>query len=765
MRSWRYIQSGTATLLVVLLVWAHLSALYAQTTVALISPTSPSAGQAGVTNLNVTGSGFPDGSIPAANVSVTLSPAITGPPGGVTTASAVATIVGTTRRISFTIPPSIVVSSPTPYKVSVAGTTSDGTAFSSRDTAALTVNPPASILSVTPNSGQVGQTLPVTITGLDTNFVQGSTEASFGPGISVGSGVAGGFGPVTVTTPTTATAELSIGPSLTGGSQTVTVQTGLQQESLLNGFTIVAGGANPPVISDFNPKSAVVGTLVSITGSNFLSAGKGPQVTLEGGGISGSIAAPIASFDSSHIVIVIPAGAVTGPLTVTVGTLSATSTTALTIVAPSTFSLAVVPSRANLIQGQSTAYAVSLSTSSGFNQLAALSVAGLPAGVTASFKPQQITAGQTSILTITAPVSQPIGTATLTVLATATVAGIPVAQTATPALNIIPVATSFLGRTVVSDTMETPVGGVTITMLGKDGNGNTTGCTGAAVSDAAGNFLLTNLSAMCVGPQLVGFDGTTVTNPPGVYAGANLVYTFTSGQVTVSPVPVHLPRIDNQETFLVQQNAAMDQSHSYTSIPGLAVTVYAGTTFTMPDGTRPNPFPLTAVQVPVDRLPDAKPDVPTMLRVFIVAFQPANAATSQPVAVNFPNVIDSPPGTNMVLMTLDPTHGQMVPYGTGTRVRERGADCAGCGSSSRRAPVRAGSFRLARADATSPARTESRSGRWLPRMLSPRQRRWPTGRRPCRSCLRASDSAGHRHRGQRATRIDIHQSHLPYPFN
>ena len=54
-----------------------------------------------------------------------------------------------------------------------------------------------------------------------------------------------------------------------------------------------------------------------------------------------------------------------------------------------------------------------------------------------------------------------------------------------------------------------------------------------------------------------------------------------------------------------------------------------------------------------------------MIRAFIVAFQPANATTNEPVAVYFPNTLNTPPGTDMALMTLDPTHGQMVPYGTG----------------------------------------------------------------------------------------------------
>src|SRR5205807_1923873 len=141
------------------------------------------------------------------------------------------------------------------------------------------------------------------------------------------------------------------------------------------------------------------------------------------------------------------------------------------------------------------------------------------------------------------------------------------------------------------------------------------------------------LGAACTGPQLVGYDGLTATSPPGKYAGVNLQYTLQSGQVSVSPVLVHLPRIDDKETFFVQQNAAADQSYSYTSIPGLSVTVYKGTTFTLADGSTPNPFPLVAVRVPVDRLPDQKPPVPTMLNVFIVAFQPANAKASKPAAV------------------------------------------------------------------------------------------------------------------------------------
>jgi RHS repeat-associated protein len=422
----------------------------------------------------------------------------------------------------------------------------------------------------------------------------------------------------------------------------------------------------PPAITDFNPKSGNQGTLVTVAGSNFAPfAGAVPQITLSKQG-GGTIAAPLSSFANTGLSFVIPTGAATGAVTVLVGSQTGTSSASLTIAPSNSFTLSAAPPSADLVQGQSVAYAVTLNSGNGFTQLATLGITGLPAGVTATFKPQSITAGQTALLTVTAPASQPVGLANLTVSASATVDGLALSQTSSVQANIIGPTTSFTGRAVVDDPLQTPIAGVSTTMLGTNGAGGTTGCTGTGRSDAAGNFLLQNLSNNCTGPQLIGFDGTTATAPSGKYAGVNVTYTLTSGQVTAAPLLVHLPRIDNLETFNVQQNAVTDQTYAFQTIPGLSVTVYAGTTFTMPDGTKPNPFPLTAVSVPVDRLPDVKPPVPTMISAFIVAFQPANVTASRPVAVYYPNTINTAPGVNMTLMTLDPTKGTMVPYGTGT---------------------------------------------------------------------------------------------------
>jgi len=420
----------------------------------------------------------------------------------------------------------------------------------------------------------------------------------------------------------------------------------------------------PPTISAIDPTSTSAGKLITIGGSNFAArSGALPVVSLNKHG-GGNVNAPVSSFDATTIVITVPASATTGPISVIVAGQSVTSSSALTVVSSSNFTVTAEPASLDVIQGKSAGLSVSVASTTNFSQLASLTVSGLPTGVTAAFKPQQISAGQSSILTITAPASQAIDTSELTISASATVDGIALNQSANVSLNVTAVTTSFIGRTVVADSEQTPLAGVAITMLGKDGDGATTQCAGSTTSDAAGNFTMANLPDGCAGPQLIRYDGTTVTSPTGEYAGVDLIYTVVANQVTESPVLVHLPRIDDGETINVVQNHTVDQTFRFETIPNLSVTVYAGTTLSLKDGAQPDPFPLVAVEVPVDRLPEEMPPS-NELSPFIVAFQPANAQASQPIAVTFPNLVNTPPGTNVTLTTLDPTKGVMVSYGTG----------------------------------------------------------------------------------------------------
>ena len=202
-----------------------------------LTSVTPSCGQAGITNITLLGSGFPSGAIPPASVTITLTRAGGGSP--VTTAPrSIISVSGTMRKVSFIVPSSISVQSPTVYSVSLSGTTSTNVAFASSNSKPLTINPPPSI-TLSPAYGEAGQSLQIEITGTYTNFSQGVTAANFGPGISVGKGSEGGFGFVRVNSPTSATANITIDPRAETGTLTITVQTGSQQAQAVFAIVIV----------------------------------------------------------------------------------------------------------------------------------------------------------------------------------------------------------------------------------------------------------------------------------------------------------------------------------------------------------------------------------------------------------------------------------------------------------------------------------------------------------------------------------------------
>jgi RHS repeat-associated protein len=514
------------------------------------------------------------------------------------------------------------------------------------------------ISGVSPNTGVPGASVPVTITGVNTHFASDTT-------ILPTAGITASAPVVANGTSLTTTLTIPAGTPLGRISITTETPSANEEATLPNGFTI--GTGDPvPVITSFTPASGPIGTMVTVTGSTLVSSQgivAAVLIPLQGGGTT---PAPVTAATGTSLTFVVPSTATTGSFTISSSSGSVVSATPFTVVPSNTYTISAAPSTANVIAGQSTTYTITAASTNGFTALAALSVSGLPSGVTGAFSPAQISAGQQSTLTITAPAGQATSTASLAISAMATVDGLAVPAATTATLNVTPVSTSFLGRTVVDDGSNTSIAGVVVSMVGLDGAGNKTGCTGSTTSDGSGNFALTNLPASCLGPQLIGFNGSSVTSPPGTYAGLQLVFTLVANTVVVSPVLVHLPRVDNVETFMVTQNATTDQSYSFKSIPGLSVTVYAGTVFTEQDGTQPNPFPLAAIEVPVDRLPDVMPSTTASVTPFIVAFQPAETNASKAVAVSFPNTLNSAPGTDMPLMTLDPTLGRMVPYGTGT---------------------------------------------------------------------------------------------------
>ena len=421
-----------------------------------------------------------------------------------------------------------------------------------------------------------------------------------------------------------------------------------------------------PTITAFSPASAQVGSLITVTGTG-LNSGGTPQVTLnEQGG--GTIPAPLSSFSANALSFVVPTGAASGPITVTVNGQSVTSSTSLTIQSGSTFTLAASPGSAVLIPGQTTTYDVMLSSTDGFTELAALSVSGLPAGVNGSFQPAQITAGEASILTLSAPAAQNTSSSQITIGANANVGGTPESASAIVGLNVQPAGgVAFAGRVAVTgDPYNTPIVGLTVRFTGTNYAGVQTGCNASTTTDSSGNFEFASLPDDCAGAQLVQYDPSTITSPTGSFSGVSISYVLTPGQVTTPGITVHLPRVDNAETVMVAQNSSSDQIFTFKSIPKLAIVVYSGTTFTLADGTQPNPFPLRVVEIPYEDLPEKVQPDPTQDPVYAMSIEPFNSSSSQPVAVFYPNRSNAPPGTTMPLSSLNPVLGMMENYGTGT---------------------------------------------------------------------------------------------------
>ena len=218
-----------------------------------ITAVTPAAAQPGAT-VTITGNTFPAGVV-AANVTANFAPVTNGAGPTVNAPlNTLVTVFGTTRRAVLTLPVGLVVAASTPYNVTLS---SASPAFTTALAGNITINPTATLLSANPASGRLTQTIDVALTGSFSNFFQGVTTADFGAGINSNS--------VTVATPTSATANITITAGAAPGVRNISVTTGSEALTLSNGFTV-----NPaPAVLSANPNSGTVGNTLDVvlTGS------------------------------------------------------------------------------------------------------------------------------------------------------------------------------------------------------------------------------------------------------------------------------------------------------------------------------------------------------------------------------------------------------------------------------------------------------------------------------------------------------------------
>jgi hypothetical protein len=174
---------------------------------------------------------------------------------------------------------------------------------------------PPPVTAVTPNQGQQGQTLAVTIIG---DNLTGASSVSFGPEITVN-----GFTPAA----TQISASITIDHYATEGTRDVSVTVGGETGTLINGFTVTQA---PPIVNSVTPATGIQGQSLSVTisGDYFAvpaTVDFGPEITVA------SSAVDNATQISASLTIADYATVGTCNVTVTVGALTGTLTDGFTV--------------------------------------------------------------------------------------------------------------------------------------------------------------------------------------------------------------------------------------------------------------------------------------------------------------------------------------------------------------------------------------------------------------------------------------------------
>ncbi|MFZ4987214.1 MAG: IPT/TIG domain-containing protein, partial [Blastocatellia bacterium] len=490
-----------------------------------------------------------------------------------------------------------------------------------------------SITALSPTSGFPGAT--VTISG--TGFDPGTPNQNIAYFTSASGGFV--FAPITAYTSTSLTvtvpADAATGP--------VKVQTPSGSVVSAQPFTIVSG----PFISGLTPASGPIGTSVTITGTNLRPDSNSPTVTFTGSNNT-RIPALVSSSSATQVQVMAPNGIVTGPIELTTSAGKTTSTSVFSVQASQDFTLTLAPSTANALQGGQATFVVTLTSDEpNFTQLAALSATNLQGGIKASFNPAQITAGGSSTVTLVIPGNISSGAYNFTLEGKALIDGSEKTRSTTGSVSVsIASQTTLSGRVLANDSV--PIPGATVSIDGL-----------TAITDSAGNFLLSGLTAGTDRPLMV--DGRTAHAPNRSYPVIAEPVTIVAGQANVVPYTFYLPVVDTASEVNVIPTQATDVTTPI--VPGLTMTIPANSGLVNRDGTPVTRASVTPVEI--DRTPAPLPsNVGTSI---VFTSQPGGAmpAAGINVPVTYPNLSGADPGTRIPLWNFNHDTVQWYIYGYG----------------------------------------------------------------------------------------------------
>jgi hypothetical protein len=233
------------------------------------------------------------------------------------------------------------------------------------------------------------------------------------------------------------------------------------------------------------------------------------SVTAPAGYTTSLSSASVAAGQGVTLTVTAPAGLVASAAQVVVRADNASGTTHTAALlatgaaaTQSDFSVSVSPSTLTAAPGTSATLNVTTAVTSGAAQAVALSVAGLPGGVTASFSPASVTAGGSSTLTLTLASSAAAGTSALTV----TGAGSSGSRSAQTSLTVKPAST---GGAIVNGTFEAgtlsgwTAAGTTAAASGSAHNGAFAARTGAGTPTSGDSTLAQTFTTPAGATQLM----------------------------------------------------------------------------------------------------------------------------------------------------------------------------------------------------------------------------------------------------------------------
>jgi hypothetical protein len=228
------------------------------------------------------------------------------------------------------------------------------------------------------------------------------------------------------------------------------------------GFALSAAPASLSIIQGASGTSTITVTPVNgFAGTASLAvSGLPPGVTA---GFS-----PAGTGSTSKLTLTASASASVGAATVTVtgtsGNIAASATVALTVVAAPGFKLVPSVANVNVIAGGTGTAIVSITLQGGFSAAVALTAAGLPAGVTASFSPASTSASSTLTLTAASSAAASASQFTITGASGGITASVAMTVTVTPppdfAITLAPASLSVVqGVKGAGAVVITPVNG------------------------------------------------------------------------------------------------------------------------------------------------------------------------------------------------------------------------------------------------------------------------------------------------------------------